>query len=216
MTTSKTVDIPMRKPDRSLPTTKTLLEIAEERNLLKAKGQKSSEPLTSLDRDAQGHILLPPRNGSISSSKIPSTSSDSWHYYIEAFLLTVTFSTLHFTLDLLVHNQYSSTRPEIRPLLVSTVKSFPILFLYILLLKHPAFISRWKYFKQILCFIQGCLAGCWIIHSSNKDGYMDVMKKAPSLGTIWVYSVVEMDMWWALACLGICTSYLLKNGYTIF
>ena len=58
-------------------------------------------------------------------------------------------------------------------------------------------------------------AGCWLIRAVNLDGYFFVMKQAPQLGTLWVWSVIEMRLGWATASLAVVAAYLWVGGYSV-
>jgi len=59
-------------------------------------------------------------------------------------------------------------------------------------------------------------AGTWLVYASNEDPYMAVMKKAPPLGTLWVWAVVEMRWEWAVGCLGVVGGWGWWQGYGIY
>jgi hypothetical protein len=59
-------------------------------------------------------------------------------------------------------------------------------------------------------------AGCYLIHISNEFGYLAVMKQAPPLGCIWVWSVIELDLPWAVLSLTAAGTYLWHRGYSIY
>ena len=68
---------------------------------------------------------------------------------------------------------------------------------------------------QMLFFVMSIGAGCWLIRAVNLEGYFFVMKQAPPLGTLWVWSVIEMKLGWAVASLVAVGSYLWLGGYSI-
>ena len=59
-------------------------------------------------------------------------------------------------------------------------------------------------------------AGCYLIYSSNEEAYFAVMKRAPPLGTLWVWSVIEMRLEFAVGSLIAVGAYFWRGGYTIF
>lgn len=56
--------------------------------------------------------------------------------------------------------------------------------------------------------------GCYLIHITNVYGYLAVMKNAPGIGCLWIWSVVELDLLWAVPSLGICIGFLKWKGYS--
>ena len=95
----KTVDgsIKLRQPDRSVPTEKTLLDFASERNLLEQVKRRERE----LAREKDGE------DASECDGEVP-VLSDRAERILETALWAVTISMLHFTFDVLVQNQYGS------------------------------------------------------------------------------------------------------------
>lgn len=51
---------------------------------------------------------------------------------------------------------------------------------------------------QLLLLVLCIASGISLIHITATEGYLNVMRTAPSLGTLWVWSVVRMDLVYAL------------------
>lgn len=74
----------------------------------------------------------------------------------------------------------------------------------------------------VLALRQGALlvianaAGCYLIQLTNDKGYYAVMKNAPSLGTLWVWAILELGLLGAV--LGVLGPgvYAWKKGYGMF
>jgi len=98
-------NIKLKQPDRSGPSEKTLLQLAEERGLFDQAKKRESEigkkaapspvpiarPAGSQDNDDDDDAGLPPAAERV----------------LETLLWSVSLAMLHFTLDVLVHHQYS-------------------------------------------------------------------------------------------------------------
>lgn len=67
--------------------------------------------------------------------------------------------------------------------------------------------------RQAIFFTAGTCAGCYLIYITNKHGYLAVMKQAPPLACIWVWSVIELDLQWAVLCVGGAAFFLWQGGY---
>ena len=191
--------IPLAQPDHDGPKQKTLLEIAEERQLL-SRSSASKDPDLGLVNTSV--VTINP-DGSLSQSseaKISDTGAETFSPWLDIALYTTTLVFLHFTLTFLVTFQYSHTRPEIWPLFLSSSvfnRTSPLLLLLVALLhpraSHPA--------MQVGFTGMAIAAGGYLVKISNEDPYMAVMKQAPELGTLWVWSVVESR--WELALAGV-------------
>ena len=69
---------------------------------------------------------------------------------------------------------------------------------------------------QILFFVMAVCAGCWLVRASNLEGYFAVMQRAPPLGTLWIWSVIELKLWRAVASLAMVVAFLFVGGYSMF
>jgi hypothetical protein len=208
----KDAKIKLAHPDRSGPdpSQETLLDIAEKRGLLKAQ-QAAEEGL-----DESGEPLV----GRLGESILWSTS----------------LTMLHFTLDVLVANQYAVAIKW--PALFSrTAQAFPstlqtsisrsmlidpvILLLFYSFHPHPSppiFLPKipsriQPLLHQILFFVSSVAAGSYLIYT-NMHGYYAIMKQAPPLGCLWIWSVIELDIFWATGSLLFCGIFLKYGGYS--
>ncbi|KAG8631588.1 hypothetical protein KVT40_000728 [Elsinoe batatas] len=225
-------DIPLAQPDRSGPKTKTLFDIAAERNELLAKGQPFS-PIhgDGLVRDENGRVILPIQEATSSASSGAGRTrggdgggdmgaAESGEEVVgplgEAVFYTITLSMLHFTLLLLVHHQYGTTPPSLLPLAGETAKTMPVLGVFIWLLKLRT-VGRWGRgrVKQGVHLVLGTVAGCYLLWVGNRENYLGVMKRAPPVGTVWVWSVIEMKLGWAVGSLVVTGAYAWWNGFGV-
>jgi hypothetical protein len=69
--------------------------------------------------------------------------------------------------------------------------------------------------RQVIFFTTSTVAGCYLIHITNSFGYMAIMKQAPPIGCLWVWSVIELDLPWAVLSLAGAGGFLWQNGYSI-
>lgn len=198
--------VPLSQPSRDVPRGKTLLDIANERQLL--SGASQTDPSITTRR------INP--DGSLSDPESIENASDSWATpYLDIALYTTTLTLLHYTLTVLVHHQYATTPPSLRKLFYdSTVASpTPVLILILVAALHP---RSSHILVQLLFATLSVVAGAWLVHASNVDPYMAVMRKAPPLGTLWVWAVVEMQWEWAVGCLGLVAGWGWWRGYTVY
>ncbi|MCJ1240041.1 hypothetical protein MMC14_008041 [Varicellaria rhodocarpa] len=204
-------NIPLEKPSRDPPTAKTLFEIAAERQTRLqggepfAKNKDSSATTTTTQINADGTLsdISPQGESQIVDDPIGPLG--------HAIVYALTLTMLHFTLDVLVHHQY---RQEIGWLLIlqRTIVTFPIL-LALLYMLHAQSSNLWA---QMMFFGMSVGAGCYLVYSSNELAYFAVMKRAPPLGTLWIWSVVEMRLPFAMGSIIAVGGYFWWGGYTIF
>ncbi|EPE04015.1 hypothetical protein F503_04863 [Ophiostoma piceae UAMH 11346] len=223
--------IRLQQPDRSGPKGKTLLQFADDRSLF----DRADERQRQLNRERG----LPEDTGIIKKKAKPEDDSDSEsddedddgpavspraERILDTLLWCISLATLHFTLDVLVQNQYAVSLewPVViwRALLALGV--FVPLFYNLhrhpldprlLFLRSPPVIQ--DRVRQALFFATSTLAGCYLIHITNNYGYIAVMEQAPPLGCLWVWSVIEMDLAWAVSSLAIAGAFMKLKGYGI-
>jgi len=68
--------------------------------------------------------------------------------------------------------------------------------------------------SQLLFFVGSVVSGCYLIYITNEHGYHAVMKRAPPVGCMWVWSVIELNLKWALASLICCGTFFWVGGYS--
>ncbi|KAI9709592.1 MAG: hypothetical protein M1820_003352 [Bogoriella megaspora] len=188
-----TPDIPLAYPDTSGPKGKTLLDIAAERHPGLVNEDTETETIT-INAFAE--------------------EEDPLGAFGQALFLASTLSMLHFTLDVLVYHQY---RQNIEWLEITkrTAIVLPQL-LFVAYLAHTKSVSRHPIAKQIFFVTVTIASGCYLIMSTNEYGYFAVMKRAPPVGTLMIWSVIETDLMFALPSLAVVAVYLWYSGYTMF
>ena len=215
-------DIPLAQPSREKPAKhKTLYDIAAERQAALFPNA-STAPLKTNESNPEIITTKINKDGSISHSKEPQHATPEEETEIEkdeelpgplshALLYAVTFTMLHFTLDVLVHNQY---RISIGWDLIfqRAATAFPALLLLIYFFR-PRAATVWA---QALFLAGSVGAGCYLVKSSNEDPYFAVMKRAPPLGTLWIWCVLEQRLEVAVAGLAVVGGYFWWGGYGIF
>ena len=214
---TKASEIPLSQPSRGPPSAKSLVDIIAERQ----PQFRDRELSTSNDGDSVKPSIITTKinpdgtlSDTVTAGNDPQPTDDAIGPLGQAFFFALSLTMLHFTLDVLVHNQY---RQEIGWDLIfqRTLTTFPLLLvlLYLLYRFSPGSTSIWI---QALFFGLSVGSGCYLIYSSNELAYFAVMQMAPPLGTLWVWSVIEMRLPVALSSLGVVGTYFWWGGYTIF
>lgn len=73
---------------------------------------------------------------------------------------------------------------------------------------------RWqRALRQFIFFATAVPAGCYLIHISNRYGYMAVMRRAPPLGCLWIWSVIELDLDISVVALALNVGFLVFGDY---
>jgi hypothetical protein len=224
-------DIPLSRPNTSREKGKTLLEIAAERQAQLAPRGQPFPKSTDLPGSTQFVTISP--DGKITDSaptdhKVnDADTAEPASPVLDTIFLALPLSCLHFTLSFLTAHQYAQEL-HLLPIILNTVfVAFPTLTLVIHLvhghllgltsvtipkgLQTAATVAQ-----QILFLLAANIAGCYLIHLTNDKGYYAVMKKAPSIGTVWVWSIIELGLAGALAGVAGPGLYAWWNGYGVW
>ncbi|KAK7961097.1 hypothetical protein PG996_011737 [Apiospora saccharicola] len=209
--------IELSHPDKSGPTEKTLLDWASERKLFDEADARQRTLGGKKGAQAPGAaepIYVGKGDGAkVDASAVLTTTGDR---VLEAILWSSSLCTLHFTLDVLVQQQYAVDL-EWHTIITRTLRAFLVFFpLFYILHPHPsspilvpAVPKRYQEsIRQTIFFVGSVAAGCHLIMISNTYGYLAVMKRSPPLGCIWVWSVIELNLMPAAASVGIALAYL--------
>ena len=189
--TQESLDYILQRPEQTSPSGKTLLERANERQA---------------ELNIQKHPLVHPQPD-LDDEDEPSAA-------LIALLYGTTLTMVHFTLDVLVYNQYAQLIEwnEIARRIGVALPAF-ICIVYVLRMQ-PLVSFIWT--RQILLLGSASFAGCYLVYLGNDEPYMAVMKRAPPLGTIWLWLFIEMRKRCEVINLGVVVVYCLWNGFTVF
>ncbi|KAF4462921.1 deacetylase [Fusarium albosuccineum] len=190
--------IKLEHPDRSAPGKGTLVDFAKQRNLFEEADRRQRQ----LDNN---EVALSP----------------GAERFLETVLWTATLATVHFTFDVLVQRQYGME--VLWHQIVTRTLTAWLVFVALFYVLHPHYANPTfipflpkqyqERVRQAIFFVMSVTSGCYLIHISNNYGYLAVMKRAPPVGCLWLWAVVEMDLLWAVPSLLIAIGYAWKNGY---
>ncbi|KAF1940073.1 hypothetical protein EJ02DRAFT_240450 [Clathrospora elynae] len=193
------VEMILKHPDYSGPKGKTLFELAEER-------QRELDKANPAKRNA----LQPKTSASDSTNEDEPAIGPIG----DAILYSTSMAALHLTLDVIVYSQY---REEIlwNEIFWRAATATPI-FILLVYLTHVDFSYRFPILRDVAFFGGSIVAGCYLVYSGNKHGYFYVMKAAPPVGTLWIWSVIEMSLTFAVLSVVSVLGYIWWNGFEFF
>ncbi|KAL1598574.1 hypothetical protein SLS59_006861 [Nothophoma quercina] len=181
----------LKHPDRSGPKGKTLFELADER-------QRELDAAKPKSKIVQAQEALNEPVGAAG----------------DAILYAISMTALHLTLDVIVYNQYREAIVW-DEILKRAAAASPI-FAVLVYLTHLEFSNRFPVLRN-LAFLAGSIAaGCYIVYSANIYGYFYVMKAAPPVGSLWIWSVIEMSLPYAAANVVAVVAYIWWNKFDFF
>lgn len=202
---TSTPKIKMEQPDRSGPRSKTMLDLYDEKKSLIDKGQPFDAKYDDAKvRDEGGNILEAGLGGPDDEPIGPLGNAVFW---------SLSLSMIHFTLDVLVYQQYAQ---EISwsAIFQRTALILPVLFFIVYMLATDT-ANMFPTVKQFVYCAIGIAVGCYTIHITNVYDYFFVMKQAPPLGTLWIWSVIEMRLPYAAASVAVDMGYSWWMGYSV-
>ena len=193
------VEMILKHPDYSGPKGKTLFQLAEERQRELDKGKSAGWGANESKASAHGS---------------PMDSEPALGPVGDALLYSTSMAALHLTLDVIVYSQY---REDILwgEIFMRAATATPI-FLLLVYLTHVDFSYRFPVLRDLAFFGGSIVAGCYLVYSGNKHGYFHVMKAAPPVGTLWIWSVVEMSLPFAALSAISVFGYIWWNGFEFF
>lgn len=59
------------------------------------------------------------------------------------------------------------------------------------------------------------VSGCYLIYVTNMKGYLATQRRAPPLGCLWIWAVMELDLPWATLSLVVASAYIYLKGYNV-
>jgi hypothetical protein len=231
---SSASEIPMARPpspNASTPKAKTLYEIAAERQReLAPHGQpfpKDTEDANIPKPANETKFVTLTPGGTISDTPSSATASEALPPFLDTLLLSAPLSSLHFTLAFLTFHQYGQPDSLSVPSLIkeSLFVAFPTLTLLIHIVHGHALPSisistqtrlAVKIAQQLAFIITANIAGCYLIYLTNDRGYYAVMKRAPAIGTLWVWCILELGLMGALVGVVGPGLFAWWNGYGVF
>ncbi|KAJ4290601.1 hypothetical protein N0V90_010819 [Kalmusia sp. IMI 367209] len=180
------IEMILQHPDRSGPKGKTLFELAEERQ---RELDKANPKKRNIDTDN-----TPP-------GERPFNDEEPLGPLAEGVIYSVTMAVMHLTLDILIFKRAASALP---------------IFFLLVYLTHVDFSNRFPLLRNLMFFGGAIASGCYLVHSGNKHGYFYIMKAAPPVATLWVWSTVEMDVVYSALSAAAVLSYSWWNDFNFF
>ncbi|KAJ1028559.1 hypothetical protein NDA16_001725 [Ustilago loliicola] len=108
---------------------------------------------------------------------------------LDLVIWTMPFGFMYTLLDVLVRQQYGET-VGLQDEAMRLVRALPVLAFFIhhnLTTKHQALIQWLLFFTCSAC-------GCSLLYIVNKSSYDVVVQRVAPLGTLWIFSVVRLDL----------------------
>ncbi|GAC76734.1 hypothetical protein PANT_22c00180 [Moesziomyces antarcticus T-34] len=122
---------------------------------------------------------------------------------LDLIIWTMPFGFMYTLLDVLVRQQYGDT-VGLADEAVRLIRALPVLGFFI----HFNLTSQRQALIQVLLFGICSACGCSLIYIVNKSSYDVVIQRVAPLGTLWIFSVVRLDLLPACISLGIVAMFV--------
>ncbi|EJD01340.1 uncharacterized protein FOMMEDRAFT_30051 [Fomitiporia mediterranea MF3/22] len=153
-------------------------------------------------RESGGSSVLKEREGE-ANPEDDEPFSPLCNEIFNAIFFAIPFSTLYITMDVMAHRQYSQPITTLG-LLEKIVWGIPFLFAFIFYtLRHKA-----DRRTQALLFFLSIACGARLIYIVNWESWRVVVNQCAPLGTIWVYTVAQLNLIPAVAALAVVAAYV--------
>ncbi|KAF8915960.1 hypothetical protein CPB85DRAFT_389537 [Mucidula mucida] len=106
-----------------------------------------------------------------------------------AILYIIPFSFCLLMMEILIHHQYGK-QPGLKVLVDRMVSGVPIMSIFIF------YTMRYKNHRrmQFFLFVASCFAGSRMLYMLARVGFIKNMKQCPPLATLWIYTIVQLDL----------------------
>ncbi|CDS01964.1 uncharacterized protein SPSC_03036 [Sporisorium scitamineum] len=129
---------------------------------------------------------------------------------LDLVIWTMPFGFMYTLLDVLVRQQYGET-VGVSDEAVRLIRALPVLAFFI----HFTLTSQRQALIQSLLFIICSACGCALIYIVNKSPYDVVVQRVAPLGTLWIFSVVRLDLMPACISLAITAVFVKQTQLKI-
>jgi hypothetical protein len=182
----------------------------------KAKTETSSEPSTNLEISEEEQWRLINETGILkkaiprSSPVVEAEETEDTPLAEEIFnsvILIIPFSFLLLMFEILIPHQYGK-HPTFRDLVDRMVSGVPILSVFIFCT------TRYKQTRkmQFMLFVLSIIVGTRMIWLINHSSWLINMQQCPPLATVWVYTIVQLELSPSVVALAIVGGWMKWKG----
>jgi len=214
----------LQQPPLSTPVGKTLIQQAAEREAKLAASTSTPQHAAKPSSNGETH----PSSSSISTNSTTQAPSPSHNAaFLTTLLYAPTLTLLHYTFHILVLHQYSqlgssltsSSEPSglLLRLLWQTFRRYFLVYAVLVYIAHTPLLpfSWYPRSRQGVFFALASVAGCGLVRMTNQAPYLQMVERAPAVGSLWVWCTLELGMEWALGMMSVVLGYTWQGGFGI-
>ncbi|KAF4619945.1 hypothetical protein D9613_005184 [Agrocybe pediades] len=180
--------------------------------------QVPGKPLIEIPEDEQWRLIK--QTGILSSASLEGASAVNSNNnetlslsdeIFNAILLIIPFSSILLLMEVLIRQQYGK-ETTLDVVMDRMVPGVPILSVFIF------YTLRYKQDRrmQALLFFISVLVGSRMLYSMTNASWLVNMQQCPPLATIWIYTVVQLELGPAVASLAVIGAFVWWKDITIF
>ncbi|CDZ98001.1 hypothetical protein [Phaffia rhodozyma] len=128
----------------------------------------------------------------------------------KAITMIIPFSFLFLAMDIMIHQQYGE-HPTPMDELGRLTTAVPVISAVVYYSNKYAY-ERWA---QLLLLVVSIVCGSRLMWIVNKAGWLVVIQQAPPISTIWVITICQLDLLFAVGGLGVVFAFKWWNGLNI-
>ncbi|KAJ7228749.1 hypothetical protein GGX14DRAFT_487397 [Mycena pura] len=171
--------------------------------------REGNPPLIQIPPDEQWRLIN--KSGVLQSSADPDPRLSLGEEIFQASLFIVPVSFLLVLMEILVYNQYGQ-EVNFKTVVDRITQGVPILSIFVF------YTIRYKRDRrmQLLLFLIGAAAGSRMLFILKRGSYLVNMRQTPPLVTLWIYTVVQMDLGLSVLNLTMVGAFCWWKGLDLF
>ncbi|KAJ7744527.1 hypothetical protein DFH07DRAFT_834627 [Mycena maculata] len=172
---------------------------------------KPSKPI-NIPQEEQRRLIN--ESGVLKKVDSPPDSDDELPLGEEIFNATLLITPCTFLLllmQILIFQQYGQD-PNLKVLVDKLISGVPILYIFVFYTSRHKRDRRMQHFL----FLLGTAAGCRMLFLIKRGSYLVNMQQIPSLVTVWVYIVIQLDLGLAFLNLVLVGLFVWWKGLDLF
>lgn len=131
---------------------------------------------------------------------------------LDTLIWTIPFAFLYLMLDIMIQQQYAM-HPTFLTEAGRLAQALPLLTAFVY---YTAIRNRGSLVLQVFLFTAGTACGCGFLFTYTTSNHMIVTRRIAPLGTLWIYTVVRMELRFAVLSLAIIYGFVSYKQLSLF
>lgn len=184
--------------------------------MLRKQDNADKKPFIEIPQEEQWRLIK--ESGVLKKAEIPANKKEQElevtplaDEILNAAILIIPCSFLLLLMEILIHFQYSQN-PSLDALVSRMVPGVPILSIFIF------YTTRYKHHRrmQLFLFVLAFTVSSRLVYILSRASWLVNMRQCPPLATIWVYTIVQLDLGPAVLSLVVTGVFVWYKGLKLF